>query len=90
MNTRVYICIASVTIETVLLYNNYIMYEALATDAILVETWTLGRYDIRIKHTCLQDLVFYMSYTALVPIQPLNVHTEGKQLIPCVWPIYYQ
>ena len=38
--------IASVTVETVLLYSNFIMYKALATDAILVKTWTLGQYDI--------------------------------------------
>ena len=41
-----YVVIASVTIETVLLYSNFIMYEVLATNAILVKTWTLGHYDI--------------------------------------------
>ena len=34
--------IAFVTMETVLLYSNFIMYKALATDAILVKTWTRG------------------------------------------------
>ena len=62
MNTCVYICIASVTIEAVLLYNNFIMYEALATDAILVETWILRRFVMRIKYTRPQDSVIYMSY----------------------------
>ena len=38
----IYIYIASVTIETVLLYSNFIMYKTLATDAIMVKTWTLG------------------------------------------------
>ena len=38
--------IASVTIETVLLYSNFITYEVLATDTILVKIWTLGHYDI--------------------------------------------
>ena len=33
--------IASVTIETVLLYSNFIMYKALAIDTIMVKTWTL-------------------------------------------------
>ena len=38
--------IASVTIETVLLYlQQFILYEVLAMDAILVKTWTLGQYD---------------------------------------------
>ena len=41
-----YIIIASVTIETVLLYSNFIMYIALLTDAILVKTWKLGHNDI--------------------------------------------
>ena len=35
-----YWLIAFVTIETVLLYSNFIMYKALATDAIMVKTWT--------------------------------------------------
>ena len=41
-----YYIIASVTIETVLLYSNFILYKVLATDAILVKTWTLGHYYI--------------------------------------------
>ena len=38
--------IAFVTIETVLFYSNFIMYEVLATDAKLVKTPTLGHYEI--------------------------------------------
>ena len=41
-----YSLIASVTIETVLIYSNFIIYKALATDPILIKTWTLGHYDI--------------------------------------------
>ena len=37
-----WLCIASVTIETVLSYNNFIVYKALTTDGILVKTWTLS------------------------------------------------
>ena len=32
ITVKLYICIASITIETVLLYSNFIMYKALATD----------------------------------------------------------
>ena len=41
-----HVCIASVTIETVPIIPQTLMHEVLATDVILVKTWTLGQYDI--------------------------------------------
>ena len=78
----IYSNIASVTIETLLISNNFMrtLYEALVTDAILVKTWTLGQYDIYIYNTLALGILY-----VILPSCPCLNHYNNSYNSRFIW-----